>query len=111
MIGSEWVLTAAHCIVGDPSRFDDGEIENIITEDQFLDKTIIFDTVIGGPMMVKVGLIDQGRVLKIPYLGNLLKSKMMTKTAKIKSTIFDKVKNFARNSGKSQNIFSMSPFL
>ena len=59
MIHDDWVLTAAHCVVGDPGRFDDGEMENIVTYEQFLDKTIIFDNMVNGPMYVKVGLIDQ----------------------------------------------------
>ena len=60
MIHDEWVLTAAHCVIGDTGSFDELiDMEDIVGNEQFVDKTIIFDGDIGGPMNVKVGLIDQ----------------------------------------------------
>lgn len=57
LIHEEWILTAAHCVIGDPDYND----QSIETEDQFVN-TLLYDRLVNGPMHVKIGAVKQSDI-------------------------------------------------
>ena len=58
MIHEEFVLTAAHCVIGNFYNFNENSIQNIDDIDGFLN-SLIYDSDVRRPMQVKIGLISQ----------------------------------------------------